>query len=218
MRKLPVQRGFTLLEFLVVLVIIVVLVLILWPVYSSGPHGGQRISCQSNLKQVTTALLMYTQDYDDRVAPFANGSMASPTKLPALLHPYLKNRAVWRCPYDERAAQGFDLTPADGSVDYGYNWLALSPAGVGVLLWEIPQPAETVALVDASSYLAVPTPLAGGGGASAPNARHGETTAVSWMDGHVKWMRREVLDRTAGEENGQRLGVGIDGFVYWNLK
>jgi prepilin-type processing-associated H-X9-DG protein len=161
---------------------------------------------------------MYTMDYDDRMPPFATGSMVAPTTLPALLNPYTKNGYLWRCPRDDRKEETFDGTPSDTSVDYGYNWLALSPNGVGITLRDIRSPADTVGIVDAASYLAVPTPLSGGGGATAPSLRHGEVTVVGWMDGHVKSVRREVLDRTAAEENGQRLGVGIDGFTYWNLK
>ena len=162
---------------------------------------------------------MYLQDYDDRLPPLVAGSMSNPETVPALLHPYIKNGSVWHCQKLSRKLKRpvFDGKPGS-PVDYGYNWLALSPTGEGVPLREIGDPAATVSFVETASYLAVPTPLAGGWGASAPTDRHGEMTAVAWLDGHVKWMRRPALEEAPLEENGERLNSGIDGFRYWNRR
>lgn len=202
-RRHPERRAFTLVEFLVVFAIIIVLLVILWPVYTRPHRDGKRIYCRSNLKQAATALLMYTTDYDERLPPFANGTPARPTTLPALLHPYIRNGRIWRCLNDRRREAVYDGSPGDTSVDYGYNWLALSPGGNGILLRHVTAPAETVSLVETSSYLAVPAPLAGGFGGSAPTDRHGEGVVVAWLDGHVKWMRRDRLDTTQADEGGQ---------------
>lgn len=219
-QRFPVRRAFTLLELLVVLAIIAVLAAILWPVFirHEAPH---RAWCLSNMKQIATAVMLYSQDYNDCLPPFATGSMTRPTTAPALLHPYLKNGQVWQCREANRRTKdrpAFTGGPGVPPVDYGYNWLALSPHGEGVLLSDVTDPVYTALFVETGSYLAVPTPLAGGSGASAPTDRHGEMTPVAWLDGHVRWMKPEVLDEAPLEEKGAALGVGIDGFRYWNLR
>ncbi len=52
-----------------------------------------RIKSLSNLKQVGLALVMYAQDYDERLPPLPNAAVAK-----KLLYPYLKNEAVFREP------------------------------------------------------------------------------------------------------------------------
>jgi hypothetical protein len=94
-------------------------VLVLWPVYVRSPQTAYRSTCQSNLKQIAMALQMYVQDYEDRLPPFATGSMAQPVTFPALPNPYIKNGRVWGCPRDQREGRGFDGRPADGTVDCG---------------------------------------------------------------------------------------------------
>lgn len=56
------SRAFTLIELLVVLGVIAVLLAILLPVLFAMRERGRRAVCLSNLHQLDTALLMYTQD------------------------------------------------------------------------------------------------------------------------------------------------------------
>ena len=219
-QRLPAQRAFTLVELLVVIAIIAIVIAVLFPVFSPPRHPAYRTACASHLKQINMALMMYLQDYDDRLPPLAAGSMSHPETVPALLHPYIKNGSVWQCPKLNRDARRpiFYGKPGVPPVDYGYNWLALAPEGQGVFLREVASPALTVSFAETASYLAAPTPLTGGWGASAPSDRHGEQTAVAWLDGHVKWMKRPVLDEAPTEENGERLGGGISAFRYWNRR
>jgi prepilin-type N-terminal cleavage/methylation domain-containing protein/prepilin-type processing-associated H-X9-DG protein len=60
-------RGFTLIELLVVIAIIAILAAILFPVFAQARDKARQAACLSNLKQVGTALMMYTQDYDERM-------------------------------------------------------------------------------------------------------------------------------------------------------
>jgi prepilin-type N-terminal cleavage/methylation domain-containing protein/prepilin-type processing-associated H-X9-DG protein len=55
-------RGFTLIELLVVIAIIAVLAALLLPALASAKHQSQDIKCVSNLKQTTTAELIYMDD------------------------------------------------------------------------------------------------------------------------------------------------------------
>src|SRR6266540_571307 len=61
------HRGFTLIELLVVIAIIAILAAILFPVFAQARDKARQTGCLSNLKQVGTALMMYGQDYDERM-------------------------------------------------------------------------------------------------------------------------------------------------------
>ena len=77
------RRGFTLWEVVAVLAVIVIAAAILYPVFARWEHkGGNRVSCQSNLKQIGLALKMYGEDYDEKY-PLVVVSNAVGTKPPA---------------------------------------------------------------------------------------------------------------------------------------
>jgi prepilin-type N-terminal cleavage/methylation domain-containing protein len=58
-------KGFTLIELLVVIAIIAILAAILFPVFARAREQARKTVCVSNLRQNGTAILMYTQDYDE---------------------------------------------------------------------------------------------------------------------------------------------------------
>jgi len=59
------HTGFTLIELLVVVAIIAILAAILFPVFARARENARRSSCQSNLKQMSLAVIQYTRDYDE---------------------------------------------------------------------------------------------------------------------------------------------------------
>src|SRR2546429_2857048 len=61
----PGRPGFTLIELLVVIAIIAILAAILFPVFAQAREKARQTSCLSNMKQLSTALIMYVQDYDE---------------------------------------------------------------------------------------------------------------------------------------------------------
>ncbi|MGB9877440.1 MAG: DUF1559 domain-containing protein [bacterium] len=95
------RKGFTLIELLVVIAIIAILAAILFPVFSRAREKARQAACISNMKQVGLALMMYVQDWDETY-PYLTACPAHSnpvTDLPqGLLHPYVKNAAVWDCP------------------------------------------------------------------------------------------------------------------------
>lgn len=134
----PRKQGFTLIELLTVIAIISVLAAILFPVFARARENARRASCQSNLKQLGLAMMMYTQDYDERLVPVAS----SAGRWAQLLQPYIKSHALMRCPssdygitYDYGSGPFSYSDPAGPYYNYffglypsyGYNWEYLSP-------------------------------------------------------------------------------------------
>ncbi len=67
------QRRFTIVELLIVISVIAILLAILLPVLNNARRRAKNAGCQSNLKQVASAILTYTTDADDFFPPSANG-------------------------------------------------------------------------------------------------------------------------------------------------
>jgi prepilin-type N-terminal cleavage/methylation domain-containing protein len=138
-------QGFTLIELLVVIAIIAILAGILFPVFSSAREAARTAACQSNVRQLTAAVLMYTEDHDE-VLP-AMRYLADGTQLTSWMmavQPYVRNGAIYKCPTDPDQADSWDGTFADSSISYGYNFLFLNTTSLA----EVNKPSETILLLD----------------------------------------------------------------------
>jgi prepilin-type N-terminal cleavage/methylation domain-containing protein/prepilin-type processing-associated H-X9-DG protein len=102
------RSGFTLIELLVVIAIIAILAAILFPVFAQAREKARQTSCLSNIKQIGTALTMYTQDYDE-VYPVSGIYTFDGNFWPARLTPYIKNIQAWWCPSDAGPSQDYDV-------------------------------------------------------------------------------------------------------------
>ena len=127
--------GFTLIELLVVIAIIAVLAAILFPVFAQARAKAREASCQSNMKQSATAIMMYVQDYDETmplamywttgwISQYQNysynlppGAATDPAELSFWIHaivPYVKNNNIYTCPQ-----------MATGPIEYDYDYNGL---------------------------------------------------------------------------------------------
>jgi prepilin-type N-terminal cleavage/methylation domain-containing protein len=105
------QSGFTLVELLVVIAVIAMLAALLFPVFTTARQASTASVCASNLRQLSKATLLYTQDYDE-CFPLAFYRMASANgtclrTVWGVLQPYLRDYRVALCPADP---QPIDLT------------------------------------------------------------------------------------------------------------
>ena len=58
------QKGFTLIELMIVILIIAILVAIAVPVYLAATNSAKRRTCQSNLRTIDSAINAYNGYYD----------------------------------------------------------------------------------------------------------------------------------------------------------
>lgn len=104
------SRGFTLIELLVVIAIIAILAAILFPLFVRAKEQGKRATCTSNMKQIYSALILYTDSWGGFIphsmpinsygARKTMNDPVDPRQIHALLTKYTKNDKVWRCPAD----------------------------------------------------------------------------------------------------------------------
>ena len=97
------RGGFTLVEILVVIGIIAILIGILMPTLSNARRHAKSVQCQSNLRQVGQALVMYANVWKGWVFPPEVGS-AHPREMRLPVHvfkPAVWNPPVMKCPADD---------------------------------------------------------------------------------------------------------------------
>ncbi len=101
----PPGRGFTLIELLVVIAIIAILAAILFPVFQAVRENARRTQALSNAKQLNTAIIQYTQDYDETMPVGGQaGSLTSYNRYEQewqeAIYRYVKSEGAYRDPDD----------------------------------------------------------------------------------------------------------------------
>lgn len=199
------RRGFTLIELLVVIAIIAILAAILFPVFAKAREKARSASCQSNLKQIMIAYLMYAQDYDETVMGMLYGNGAPGAgcttwwQQDSRLDAYIKNRQVLVCPSGPSEvwiSSNYGINYQFSSNAQGkYPTLGCYSQG-GVSLARPTVPAEIGVFGDANAC-----PYPGNrffnGADMAPSytecgrmsTRHNDGLNVAYLDGHVKWLQ-----------------------------
>lgn len=103
-RSRPLPTGFTLIELLVVIAIIAILVSLLLPALSRAKAKGRQTSCLNNLKQLSTALIMYTTE--NGVYPYTGDFETGGLWYTSLLPLAGNQEKIMDCP-DYKGGKGF---------------------------------------------------------------------------------------------------------------
>ncbi len=145
------QKAFTLIELLVVIAIIAMLMAILMPALSYVRKQASSTACQSNLRQLSLAMTLYTQDHDDKTMPFVGINQAGEYWFHQLA-PYLSAKGYKKdpqahkegvmkvvfCPVVKKRTGDSSATMAIGTADR--SWLFMEGEGsYGLNLWLLPE-------------------------------------------------------------------------------
>lgn len=194
------RKGFTLIELLVVIAIIAILAAILFPVFAKAREKARQTSCLANVKQISPALMMYAQDYDEHylvAQEWDNGHGALYCHWFTYLYGYVKSKDVFYCP--SFGNQDF------ASVGINTDYLLNAVCSHGYSMSVISTPAEQICIAEReqdytdSDYHPykpgddeemTPKPWNGPGKAIA-SERHSGGANYGFCDGHAKWMTWE---------------------------
>ncbi len=221
------SKGFTLIELLVVIAIIAILAAIIFPAFSQARAKARQASCLSNLRQLGTAFMMYTEDYDELLPGAADGTPGAGltggwmyyTEFPAevtpgayhpdrgSLYPYVKSKAVYVCPEDSQGQTSGD--------SYAYNDCLVTGLTAGL------HPGKGLASFDApSSWMMLGEEAAASSDQDVDalrnstddayfnfefsnvfSERHFGGSEVLFLDNHVHWYRTDQI-----QSNGFQTG------------
>ena len=132
---------------------------------SLSAHSSQ---CLSNIKQLSTGMMMYAQDYDERLPASSTWAEAIDTKMrEAAASNSSAGKDPFRCP------------AAESPASYGMNVFM-----GGRAFSEMEAPSNTVLLFDADA----PIRSFAGKAENVARNRHNGAPNMAFADGHAKWV------------------------------
>lgn len=215
------KRGFTLIELLVVIAIIAILAAILFPVFARAREAARKSNCQSNMKELGTAMALYYGDYDamlpssaiktgnttwDQTSseafatqrgqlPPQAGYNPNITTWPMLLYSHMKNKDIIWCPSDGAKAD----TPTTVPVSYWYK-IAADRAWFGDATFtcrkegEFEFPADQIIFYEKAGWH---------WGDQSKGFTESVTLNATFMDGHCKNVRLRMASGLSATQVGQ---------------
>jgi type II secretion system protein G len=117
------ERGFTLIELMIVVAIIAILAGILIPNFVNARSQAQTAACESNLRAIATALELYYAD--NQVYPTASNAAVQPTLLTANGIAYLNNTP--KDPAAQSATATYTLTTVNAAGGSAASYTVFCP-------------------------------------------------------------------------------------------
>ncbi len=138
------DEAFTLAELLVALAVIAILVAIVLPVFIQARNRARMVSCASNLRQIGKAVLLYSQDWNDRLPNLSRSAFSgqgavdnwpdgtSATIIRTIIWKYTRSSRVFVCA-SEGVSPAFGFKAEEGklSVRTGSSYVPWATARSG---------------------------------------------------------------------------------------
>jgi prepilin-type N-terminal cleavage/methylation domain-containing protein len=179
-----VNRGFSLIELLVVIAIIAILAAMLFPVLAAARGQARKASCQSNLRQIGLAFMMYVSDYDERFPGDGDPDLWMGRYWRWPLQAYLTFPGRMVAP-DPRSSIGFRpeilICPADPTAST--SWDATS-YGYAACFYYPPDVVNAMALGDLTSPSPWCASLASGRSQAEVAYPAQKVMVAEWLDNH----------------------------------